>query len=154
MQIQYFAVDADNQLRRETREAVEDLWSGRATAETLHCNVEESFRLVTVMCNDDLIPVVTYFARLDLHEGRITDESKIEAFEAMTTRHRRRYDNPSAQRQFRGWPADWQRQLAVALDIPVAQLKRIGIGGPLLMSEIWGVPLEKVITYFEEAADE
>jgi hypothetical protein len=42
--------------------------------------------------------------------------------------------------------------LAVALDVPALQLRRIGIGGPLLMSELWGVPVETVITYFEEAA--
>jgi hypothetical protein len=72
----------------------------------------------------------------------------------MSTRKRRRYDTPEAQQQFHGWPADWQRQLAVAVDVPAAELKKIGLGGPLLMSDLWGIPLDEVVHYFEEANDE
>ena len=154
MNLNFYIVDQDGQLRRTPREAVEDCWHGRAEVDVLGYPVGDELRLVTVLCNDDLEPIVTYFVRLDVESGRITDESKLQAFEAMRTRHRRRYDNDTAQRQFRGWPPDWQRQLAVALDVLPARLKRIGLGGPLLMSEIWGVPLEKVISYFEEAAGE
>ena len=33
-------------------------------------------------------------------------------------------------------------------------LTRIALGGPLLMSDLWGVPVEKVVEYFEAATGE
>ena len=85
-------------------------------------------------------------ARLD--RGEITPESRLEAYEAVTARGPK-FSSPAAQKQFVGWPADWPRQLAVALDTPVAALNRIALGGPLLMSDLWGVTVEKVVEYFE-----
>ena len=154
MQLWYFVFDRDQQLRRVSREAMEALWERRCTAGDLGCEVEGELRLISVLVDHDLMPIVCYFVRLALDQGRITSESKIEAFEAMSNQQRRRYDHPSAHRQFAGWPPDWQRQLAVALDVPAKQLNKLGLGGPLLMSELWGVPLEKVIAYFEEAYEE
>ncbi|GAF81962.1 unnamed protein product [marine sediment metagenome] len=99
------------------------------------------------------MPVICFFAQLGLAEGAITESSKIEALKAMSERSEDRYEHPAAQRQLAGWPADWQRQLAVALDVPAAELKKIGLGGPLLMSELWGIPLETIIEYFDEAGE-
>lgn len=154
MELLYFVVDRDDQLRRATREAVEGLWQGRRPARDLDCDVGADLRLITALCDEDLLPVVIYFVRLELDAGAITDRSKLDAYEAMTTQKRRRYDSPAAQRQFIGWPADWPTQLAVALDVPAGELKKIGLGGPLVMSDLWGIPVEKVLAYFEEAAGE
>lgn len=154
MQLSYFVFDREQQLQRVSREMMEKLWDGRCTAEDLDCALDEELRLISVLLDHRLLPVVCYFVRLDLHEGRITTESKIQAFEAMSNQQRRKYDHPSAHRQFAGWPPDWQYQLAVVLDVPAGQLNKLGLGGPLLMSELWGVPLAKVIAYFEEAYEE
>ena len=154
MQLSYFIVDAHHQLQRVPRQTVESLWQSACTVDEFGFAVGDELRLVSVLCDENLLPAVCYFVRLGLQDGRITNDSRIEAYEAMTARHRRRYDHPAARRQFVGWPADWQRQLAVALDVPARQLTRLGLGGPLLMSDLWGIPLEKVLAYFEEAYNE
>jgi len=38
----------------------------------------------------------------------------------------------------------------VALDVPVVELRRIGIGGPLLMADLWGFSIERILQYFED----
>ena len=154
MELKYFVVDCDEQVRRVQGDAVEALWRGDRSAGDLDCHFDETFRLITVLSDEDLHPVICYFARLELKDGVITNASKIAVFEAMSTRTRRRYDSPEAKQQFHGWPSDWQRQLAVALDVPAAAFKKIGLGGPLLMSDLWGIPLDEVVHYFEEASDE
>ena len=151
MHLSYFVTDSTRQLRRVPREALEAYWRKAGALDELGCAVDDELRLITVLSDDEFAPVVCYFARFDLEGGRITDDSRVAAYEAMTSRHRRRYDHPAAQAQFTGWPADWQRQLAVALDVPAAALTKLGLGGPLLMSDLWGIPLEKVLEYFEEA---
>lgn len=152
MRLYYFIVDDDGQLRRTGRRLVEALWQGQCLVSELNLQLSETLRLVTVLCDDDFTPMVTYFVRLDLADGQITDESRIAAFEAMTIRGRHRDDHASAQKQFAGWPSDWQRQLAIALDVTPDCINKLGVGGPLLLSDLWGVPLAKVLAYFEEAA--
>jgi len=151
MIVSYYVVDHNSQLQRVPCDRLEALWKGDVAIDALECIVDDELRLITVLSDDYLEPVYCYFVRLELKSGKITDESRIEAFEAMTARHRRRKGHPAARRQLEGWPTDWRPQLAVALDVPVAQLSKIGLGGPLLMSELWGLPLEKVIEYFEDA---
>ncbi|HUG93470.1 MAG TPA: hypothetical protein VML55_21705 [Planctomycetaceae bacterium] len=152
MQLCYFVIDQHRTLHRVSREAVEGLWRNEHAAGVLDLPLGGELRLVTVLVDENLLPVVCYFARFRLRGGLITAESKHEAYDAMTARHQRRYDHPAAQRQFAGWPGDWQRQLAVALDVPAAQLRKLGLGGPLLMSDLWGIPIDRVVQYFEEAA--
>lgn len=151
MNVSYFVVNGESQLQRVACGLLEKLWKGNISADAIGCDLDDELRLITVLSDQDLQPVFCYFVRLDLKAGKITDESRIEAFEAMTARHRRRKGHPAARRQLEGWPTDWRPQMAVALDVPVVQLNKIGLGGPLLMSELWGLPLEKVIEYFEDA---
>lgn len=153
MDLTYFVVDRNQQLQKVSRDEVERLWRNETGAEGLPIDPDDELQLVTALCDESLIPLVIWFVRLELSGGRITDQSRIAAYEAMDTRKKRRYDHPAARRQFTGWPSDWRQQLAVALDVPVADLQKVGIGGPLLMSELWGIPLERVLNYFEEAAD-
>ncbi|MEX0718193.1 MAG: hypothetical protein WD066_16485 [Planctomycetaceae bacterium] len=151
MRLLYFLFDRDDRLHKAPRRAVEELWKKRRRAEEFRFDLGDDLRMITVIADDDLRPVVTFFLKVDLEDGEITDSSRIEAFEAVGRRDRRRYDTDTARRQFAGWPADWQRQLAVALDFPAREFRRIGLGGPLLMADLWGISLKKVLDYFEQA---
>jgi len=144
----YFVADQDDQFRRVPTDAVEALWEGRGGINDLGCEPGEALRLISVLIDEDLNPLVIFFMRLDLDDGEITPQSRLEAYEAVTSRGPK-FSSPAAQKQFIGWPSDWPRQLAVALDTPLAGLNRIALGGPLLMSDLWGVPVEKVVEYFE-----
>lgn len=148
MQRIYFVADRQDQFRRVPTESVEALWEGREGIKALGCDPGETLRLVSVLIDEDLNPLVIFFMRLDLDSGEITAESRLEAYDAVTARGPK-FSSPAAQKQFLGWPSDWPRQLAVALDTPIASLNRIALGGPLLMSDLWGVPVEKVVEYFE-----
>lgn len=151
MRLLYFIFDRDGRLHKAPRRAVEELWKKRRNADDLPWDLGNSLRLITVVADDDLQPVVSFFLKVDLEGGVISDSSRIEAYEAVGRRDRRRYDGESAHRQFAGWPADWQHQLAVALDVPAKEFRRIGLGGPLLMADLWGISLRKVLDYFEQA---
>jgi len=154
MHLVYFVVDVEGQLRRVPTEAAEAVWEGRAGTDIFSVALGEELRMVSALIDGDLDPVVCFFMKLDVHGEEITDESRLDAYEAVTAKHAQHENHPAAQRQLEGWPSDWQTQLAVALDVPVAGLKRIAIGGPLLMSDLWGVPVSRVVEYFEEAIEE
>ncbi|MBW3540859.1 MAG: hypothetical protein KY476_11360 [Planctomycetes bacterium] len=154
MDLAYFVFDADGVLHRVRPNRIEAVWKGRSPAEAVGVRLDDELRLISALRDERLMPVVCYFVRLELEDGYITDDSRCDAYEAMTARNRRRYDHPAARRQFEGWPADWPRQLAVALDVAVDKLRRLGLGGPLLMADLWGIPIAKVVQYFEEAAGE
>ena len=154
MTLRYFVVDVDGELRRVPPAAAEAVWAGHADAGELDAILGSELKLATVLVDDDLNPVMTFFLRVDLDRGRITEESRIAALEAITAGHGRRLSDPAQKRQFQGWPPDWRRQLAVALDTPAAHLTKLGLGGPLVLSEMWGVPLETVMDYFENAGRE
>ncbi len=68
----------------------------------------------------------------------------------MTEQSRGTYDILAEDHQLYGWPDDWYQQLAVALDVPVVELRKVGIGGPLLMADLWGFSIERILQYFEE----
>jgi len=150
MQIAYFVFDDRQQLWKVTQEAVRELWDGRPVDRALPFAVGSELRLISVLLDDNLSPRFSYFLRLEVKGGIVTRESRVDALEAMTQRSRRRYDHPLAQRQFSGWPQDWHIQLAVAVDAPVKEFKRIGIGGPLLMADLWGISIERILDYFDE----
>ncbi len=154
MLLRYFVVDAEDQFQFAGRKAVENVWRGKNSAASLGYPTGEQLRIVSVLCDEErLAPKVIFFLRTELEGGRITDKSRFDAYEAMTKHHRRRYDSEAAQRQLAGWPQDWQRQLAVALDAPAVELRRIGVGGPLLMADLWGYSIDRILDYFERAAD-
>ncbi|QDT39081.1 hypothetical protein [Stratiformator vulcanicus] len=154
MNLVYFVVDLHGQLRRVPTDAAEAVWESRSGTNVFDVAIGEELRMVSALVDVDLDPVVCFFMKLDVDGEEITDESRLDAYEAVTAKHAHRNDHPAAQRQLEGWPSDWQTQLAVALDVPVAGLKRIAIGGPLLMSDLWGVPVSRVVEYFEEAIEE
>ncbi len=152
MFLRYLLVDSLGQFRLVDSSPVEDVWAGRRTADALGYPIGNELRLVTVVCNDeDLQPRKCFFLRAKLEDGQITDESRFDAYDSMTEHARGTYDILADDHQLDGWPEDWHRQLAVALDVPVAELRRIGIGGPLLMADLWGFSIDRILQYFEEA---
>ncbi len=152
MFLRYLLVDSMGQFRLVDSSPVEDVWTGRRNSEALGHPLGDELRLVSVVCNDeDLAPLKCYFLRAKLKDGRITDESRFDAYDSMTEHSRGTYDILAEDHQLDGWPDDWHQQLAVALDVPVAELRRIGIGGPLLMADLWGFSIDRILQYFEQA---
>ena len=148
-------MDVDNQFQLVDQDVMEDTWNGRATTEELPFAVADELRVVTVLCDEDsLAPKMCFFVRTELEKGLITDKSRYAAYDAMTQHNQRLYDVDDENGQFAGWPSDWQSQLAVALDVPAVEINRIGIGGPLLMADLWGFPIEKILEYFDDASTE
>jgi hypothetical protein len=129
VKIRYFVVGQYGQLGKVSRSAVRELWERHRRADALGSLVSHELRLVSVLCDDDLLPQRVYVLRLPLLGGRFTQESYL------TLRLFSRPDCVTPQEAFehhaQGWPADLLRQLAVALDVPVAALEvPFGIGGP------------------------
>ena len=133
MSLNYFVVDAKGQLRKVTDAAVRELWEGRRRAEALGCRSGNELRLVSVVCDADLLPEKVYLLRLPLVGGVFTEESYL------TLRLFTRPDCVTAgelvQHHTEGWPADFYSQLAIALDVPVSRLEvPLGVGGPLFVA--------------------
>ena len=133
MKLRYFVVDARGQLRKARHRAVKALWQGRLRADALGCPAGNELRLVSVACDDDLLPEKVYLLRLPLAEGLFTEESRL------TLHLFSRPDCVSPEELARhhtgGWPGDFFRQLAVALDVPLASLDvPFGVGGPLFLA--------------------
>jgi hypothetical protein len=130
MKIRYFVVDARGQLRKASQAAVRALWAGRLGAAALGCPAGGELRLVSVACDEDLLPQRLYLLRLPLAAGLFTPQSRLtlQAFtcpECITP-------GELACHHMAGWPPDFFRQLAVALDVPLAGLDvPLGVGGPL-----------------------
>lgn len=153
MKLDYYIVDEQGQFRRCSRSDVESLWQGNCRIGKINERLTDELQIVTVVRDEQLHPVMCFFSKLKLSDGQITDESKLELYEAITTRKKNRYDHPASQRQFEGWPKNWRTQLAVALDVPVSQLHRVALGGPLPLSDLWGMSVDKIVEYFETDQD-
>jgi hypothetical protein len=150
----YFVVDSSGQIRRVPRGDLEAVWRGECRSADLAWELADELRIVSVLCDEDnLSPLMCFFAWTELRDGWITDESRCLAYDAMGDRHEPA-NGRAANRQLVGWPDDWQHQLAVALDVPTSQLRRVGVGGPFIMSDLWGITVEKVLEYFEDACEE
>jgi hypothetical protein len=154
MLLTYFVVDRQHQLRRVKRELIESIWNGETPAADIPYRVGDHFRIVSVLCDEeDLLPQMCFFVRAELKHGKVTDRSRFEAYEAMTVHQDRGDSTAGTNHQLSGWPTDWHIQLAVALDVPAVELRRIGVGGPLLMADLWGFSIERILEYFDEASE-
>jgi len=144
VKVRYFVIDAGGQLRKASQAAVRGLWDGKRRAEALGCPPGAELRLVSVVCDDALVPRKVFLLRLPLHGGAFTDEARL------TLRLFARPDCVApaelARHHTGGWPADFYRQLAVALDVPVKGLDvPLGVGGPLLLAAAAGVTPERAV---------
>ena len=138
MKLRYFVVDVQGRLRKTPHAAVRALWDGGLGATALGCPVSNELRLVSVVCDDDLVPHKVYLLRVPMTRGTFTFESR------MTLRLFSQPDcvtpGELSRHHADGWPCDFFPQLAVALDVPMASLSvPLGIGGPLLLAAAHGV---------------
>jgi hypothetical protein len=146
MKIRYLFVDRHGQLLRIRRSLVEALWRGDLEAADLGCSDQNELRLVSVLCDDRILPQKIYLLRLPLSEGRFTKENYLTL---------RIFSMPDCvtpreviQHHTNGWPVDFYRQLAVALDVPRSYLGvPLGIGGPLLMAAALRVTPKQAVRF-------
>ena len=90
MLLRYFLVDTNDQFRLVPSNSVEDVWAGRRTTRVFHWPVGDEFKVVSVLCDDDsLEPKMCFFLRTEVKNDEITDESRMQAYDAMTRHHRR-----------------------------------------------------------------
>jgi len=152
MHVIYLVVDGDDQFIKIQQALAEDIWNGRTTTTDNNIQLKDELKMVSVLCDDEsLEPRMCFFVKLELDSGAITNRSRFAAYDAMSHHLRQRFDADAASEQLIGWPTDWQRQLAIALDVPPKRLCNVGIGGPLLMADLWGIPIDRILEYFEEA---
>ncbi|MEM9702977.1 MAG: hypothetical protein AAF907_11100, partial [Planctomycetota bacterium] len=69
MNLRYFVVDVDGQLRRVPTEAAEAVWAGDAETDELDVMLGSELKLVSVVIDELLNPVMTFFLRVDLDRG-------------------------------------------------------------------------------------
>jgi hypothetical protein len=133
MKLRYLFVDGNDQLRLIHREHVEAIWRGRVHVGQFGCADPTELRLLTVMCDKQMLPARIFLLRMALTDGYFTRRN---------CRALRSYAMPSRvtasemfQHHSEGWPPDFFTQLAVALDVPRSMLDvPFGIGGPLLVA--------------------
>jgi hypothetical protein len=146
MKLRYYIVDHRGQLRRARRSAVERLWAGGCAAADLGSRDESELRLVSVVCDNHLVPRKVFLLRLPLTQGRFTEENylTLQVFtmpDCVTPRE-------VAQHHGGGWPPDIMRQLAVAADVTLAQLDvPVRIGGPLMLAAALKVTPAEALRY-------
>lgn len=146
MKLRYLFVDHHGQLVKIRRSFVEALWRGELEAAELGGLDQSELRLVSVLCDDRLLPQKIFLLRLPLSEGRFTKANYL-TLRVFTMR-----DCVTAreviQHHTDGWPVDFFRQLAVALDVPLRDLEvPLGIGGPLLMAAALRTSPKRAVRY-------
>jgi hypothetical protein len=148
MKLRYLVVDAQGRLTLTPRPRIEALWQGRVAAPDLGAAPGNEIRLVSILCNNRLVPQKIFLLRLPLTQGLFTKENYLtlrvftmpdcvtpkEVIEHHTT----------------GWPVDFYTQLAVALDVPRAALNvPLGVGGPLMMAAALRVTPREALKYLQ-----
>lgn len=148
MTLRYFVVDARGQLCKASNTDVRRLWTGKLRADALGCPNGNELRVVSVVCDADLLPKRVYLLRLPLESGQFTLVSRLtlRAFarpDCVTTRE-------LVHHHTEGWPPDFFRQLAVALDVPLKRLGvPFGIGGPLMIAAAKRVSPREAARYLQ-----
>ena len=128
------------------RSQIEAIWQGTASAVDLGVSDSGELRLVSALLDKHLNPRKVYLLRLPLTAGYFTRRNY---------RTLRSFSMPQRvtahelfQHHSEGWPSDFFTQLAVALDVPRAELEvPLGIGGPLLMAAALHLPPAKTLRY-------
>ena len=133
MKLRYLIVDGDNHLKLIKREQVEAIWRGDVHVSQFGCDDETELRLISIVCNNRLVPRRIFLLRIALTDGYFTRRNyrTLRSFtmpDRVTTRE-------VFQHHSDGWPRDFFTQLAVAMDVPRSMLDvPFGIGGPLLIA--------------------
>jgi hypothetical protein len=146
MKLRYFVVGRTGLLRKVSQAGVQGLWDGRRSAAVLGCPGAHELRLLSVVCDDDLLPTKVYVLRLPLTDGCFTGEDRLTLHlfampDCVTSEE-------MLQHHTDGWPADLFFQLAVALDVPVASLHvPVGVGGPLFTAAAMQLTPQQALRY-------
>lgn len=154
MRLRYFVVDRWGKLCRVPQAALEGLWTGQRPASALACDLGRDLRLVTLLCDDELQPHACYLLRASLAHDAITNESKLQACEAVLENLADEPARAEIAHQLSGWPRDWRQQLAVAADVVPSELPAVGIGGPLLISSLLNLSVKSSLRYFDQIASD
>ena len=144
MKLRYFVVDQKGQLQKASQAGVKGLSQGRRRVEALGCQTMHELRLVSVVCDADLLPVKIYIFRLPLTDGLFTEDNRL-TLQLLAMRNCATTDDV-VKHHTEGWPADFFRQLAVVLDVPLARLQiPLGLGGPLFTAAAMRVTTQKAL---------
>jgi hypothetical protein len=146
MKLRSFVVDGEGQIRKISQLAMEGLWDGRVRAVELGCLGKTELRLVSVLCDDRLQPRTIYLLRVPLSDGLCTSESQL-TLQIFTMRD---CVTPRevVQHHGCGWPLDLRRQLAIALDVPLARLDiPMRVGGPFFLAAAMGVSPQDTLQF-------
>ncbi|MDY3560957.1 hypothetical protein R5W23_002206 [Gemmata sp. JC673] len=144
MKIRHFVLDAHAQLRKFGRRAVHEVLAGRLDARAIDPALSRELALVTVVCDDNLIPERAYLLRVPLTDGVLTtaDRLVLRAFvrpDCVTP-------SEAVQHHLTGWPRDLLPQLAVAMDVPARGLdETLEVGGPVLVAALTGRSIGSVV---------
>ncbi|HEX4611685.1 MAG TPA: hypothetical protein VH092_26045 [Urbifossiella sp.] len=142
MKLRFFVVDDCGQLRKARQTAIRSLLAGRVGAEVFQTGDTRELKLVSVVCDDALLPRRISLLRMPLTDGRFTDgdELVLRAFarpDCVTP-------DEAVRHHLTGWPRDLIRQMAVALDVPAAGLDALlDVGGPVLAAAVSGLSLRR-----------
>jgi len=146
MKLRYFVVDRGGQLTRAAARDVQRLWERDCRADVLGCPGAAELKLVSVVCDADLLPRRVYLLRVPLTDGQFTPEDYLTL--RIFTRRDCVTKQEAEQHHAAGWPADLLSQLAVALDVPRADLRDpLRIGGPLFVAAARGVTPREAVRY-------
>ncbi len=121
-----------------------EVLAGRLDVRAFHPGSGRELALVTVVCDDDLMPENAYLLRLPLTEGTFTTEDRLvlKAF----TRPDCVTPDEAVRHHLTGWPRDLLEQLAVALDVPVRGLDKVlDVGGPVVVAALSGVTVGRAV---------
>lgn len=148
MKLRYLILDDHHQLKLIRRKHVEAIWQGRLRVARFGSTDRTQCRLVSVVCDDRLLPQRIYLLRLSLTNGLFTQRN------CRTLRSFAMPDQVTAQEVFRhhseGWPGDFFTQMAVALDVPRDLLEvPFGIGGPLLVAAAMRISPQNAARYLQ-----
>ena len=134
MKIVYHLVDHDGQLVRVPTEVIERYWKHGGGLPEISQLVGERLQLVASLLDDNLNPIINYLLDLELVEGWITAESKMKAYQVLSL-SRTESKLEELQSLLEQWPENWPTQLAVALDVPLAGLNKIGANFGMFFDE-------------------
>lgn len=156
LRLNYFVVDGDDNLWRISASAFDRLWHDSSAVSELESDgvpvrVGDELRLLTVLSDSNWQPIVTFLLRARVRNDRLLVADRYHLYRTLAGHGDGSVESELVKYHLSGWPIDWQRQVAVAMDVPASQFKRVSIGGPVVMADLWGMPLTNVMSHFEKS---
>ena len=154
LRLNYFAVDRRDRIWRISAKSFEDIWRDSADTADLQSDgeaveLDSRLRVLTVLSDANWCPLVTFLLRGTLRDGRLLTADRYRLYRTLSGHRQTELEGRLIREQLSGWPADWQSQLAVAMDTPVGAFGKVSIGGPLVMADLWDMSVGSVLQHFE-----